>query len=849
MTTEQYEKHIAAVCDQIVAKANAGAVIDPAAVNARLEARNPANWPIHALCAKLRVPGFHGPRHEPALASAAAVRVKMVREIQNVIDKILTWHRSGSGDAGAAGLHFAMHVDVGLGKSSAVRREVHRFISEARAAGSPHRVLWLVPHHRLADETLKEFRLLGIKAVVWRGRDTIDPVSGQTMCRDLDAINEAQAVHADVGKTVCGTQGGPQCPFRGGCQYLQQKQAAASADVIIAANNALFVPIPISVSDFGFVVVDEGFWQRGVQKKRDISLSSLASDIRRNPVLANGATDPSGTIKLYGWCTIVERAAAAAADNEFLTSASFNGLLTIADAQAAAKLEWARKVDTTRLLRPTMSAADREAALDKAAVNRTLSRRAEMWRAIEAMFSGAEDGRLQKIEQRSSSGVQAKLALYGRRQVHEDIARLPILHLDATLALDQVRAFLPHMRLTASLRAATPHQHVTQVLPTVDKKGLPTGGFGKTSVLPTEGGTAEDRRRARRIRNIRDYIRLQVGDGTGLVITYHGAEAEFAGIPGVDVAHFNAIAGLDSFGSVDCLFVIGRPLATEHTHRDHAVALTGMHPEITELTDVVDYILMRDGRGEPMSRKGFVDPSLESIRRAITDAEVIQAVGRARGVNRTADNPARIFVLNDVVLPFSVDTLTSWREITPDVVEKMLGRGAALLSPSDACRVYPDLFCSEEAAKKALRRAQVTRGQTPIITTYMDLSPSAFLIRYQARGARQKKREALCMPGRIDWLRDQLEQVHGPLACFEVTGMQAPVNHEKDAEDFTDEPTATTAIIDLAETRRNRCHAATEQAPQYAVSMGETIREWSNARLASLSYTRVQVETHPQKAA
>uniref|UniRef100_UPI002589007D hypothetical protein n=1 Tax=Acidiphilium sp. TaxID=527 RepID=UPI002589007D len=181
MTTEQYEKHIAAVCDQIVAKANAGAVIDPAAVNARLEARNPANWPIHALCAKLRVPGFHGPRHEPALASAAAVRVKMVREIQNVIDKILTWHRSGSGDAGAAGLHFAMHVDVGLGKSSAVRREVHRFISEARAAGSPHRVLWLVPHHRLADETLKEFRLLGIKAVVWRGRDTIDPVSGQTM--------------------------------------------------------------------------------------------------------------------------------------------------------------------------------------------------------------------------------------------------------------------------------------------------------------------------------------------------------------------------------------------------------------------------------------------------------------------------------------------------------------------------------------------------------------------------------------------------------------------------------------------------------------------------------------------
>ncbi|WP_205408984.1 hypothetical protein, partial [Acidiphilium sp. JA12-A1] len=205
------------------------------------------------------------------------------------------------------------------------------------------------------------------------------------------------------------------------------------------------------------------------------------------------------------------------------------------------------------------------------------------------------------------------------------------------------------MRLTASLRAATPHQHVTQVLPTVDKKGLPTGGFGKTSVLPTEGGTAEDRRRARRIRNIRDFIRLQVGDGSGLVITYHGAEAEFAGIPGVDVAHFNAIAGLDAFGVVDCLFVIGRPQASPEAHRAIVVALTGKHPTTTEMAPMIDHILMRDGRGEPISRTGFVDPSLESIRRAITDAEVIQAVGRARGVNRTADNPARIFVLNDVV--------------------------------------------------------------------------------------------------------------------------------------------------------------------------------------------------------
>ena len=534
MTPAQYEKHIAAVCDQIGAKSNAGEVIDPAAINARLEAGNPANWPVNALCAELGVPGFYSPRYEPALGTAKDVRAEMGREIHGIIDKILTWHRSESGDAAAAGLHFAVQVDTGLGKSFAARQEVARFVREARAHGNPYRVLWLVPHHRLSDETLDEFRRLGITAIVWRGREATDPGTGETMCRAPDEVKEARHVHADVEQTVCGTLGDPQCPFRSTCQYQHQKHALGAADVIIAANNALFAAIPISMSDLGLVIVDEGFWQRGIPKPRDIALSSLASDVRSAPVRENGAVDPNGTTKLYGWSTLVEHAAAATADNEFLPAAAFKGL-TVADARAAAKLEWARKVDTAGLFWPTMDATAREAALDQAGVNATLARRADMWRAIEAMLSCEEDSRLQKVTEKSSSGSQSKLVLYGRHKVHEDIAMLPILHLDATLALDQVRVFLPHMRLVTSLRAVTPHQHITQVLSTVDKESLPTGGFGKTSILSFGTNAAEHRRRIRRNRNIRDFIKLQVGSGTGLVITYQGAESEFDDIPGTTV--------------------------------------------------------------------------------------------------------------------------------------------------------------------------------------------------------------------------------------------------------------------------------------------------------------------------
>ena len=40
-----------------------------------------------------------------------------------------------------------------------------------------------------------------------------------------------------------------------------------------------------------------------------------------------------------------------------------------------------------------------------------------------------------------------------------------------------------------------------------------------------------------------------------LVITYKDVEAAFAGIPGVETAHYNAIAGLDDFELITFLVI------------------------------------------------------------------------------------------------------------------------------------------------------------------------------------------------------------------------------------------------------------------------------------------------------
>ena len=67
----------------------------------------------------------------------------------------------------------------------------------------------------------------------------------------------------------------------------------------------------------------------------------------------------------------------------------------------------------------------------------------------------------------------------------------------------------------------------------------------------------------------------------------------------------------------------------------------------------------------PLPGEVHVDPTAEAIRWSICEAELIQAMGRGRGVNRTAEKPLQIDLLTDVVLPVTVSELIGWRDLRP----------------------------------------------------------------------------------------------------------------------------------------------------------------------------------------
>ena len=106
------------------------------------------------------------------------------------------------------------------------------------------------------------------------------------------------------------------------------------------------------------------------------------------------------------------------------------------------------------------------------------------------------------------------------------------------------------------------------------------------------------------------------------------------------------------------------------------------------------------------------DSRVEAARWAICEAQLVQAIGRARGVNRTADNPLKIDILTNIVLPIEVDEVTTWEGIQPGPLEVMRAGGAVPSTYADMAAAYPDLFPSGGAARNAIDRKNP--AQNPI---------------------------------------------------------------------------------------------------------------------------------------
>jgi hypothetical protein len=357
---------------------------------------------------------------------------------------------------------------------------------------------------------------------------------------------------------------------------------------------------------------------------------------------------------------------------------------------------------------------------------------------------------------KTENGVVRVVRTRGIRKVAEQYL-VPTLIMDATLPDRSIlEKWFPSVVVVGNIEVPMPHAVIRQVLGApVSKKKL---------------GSERNLKAVRRLLLQRH---IETGRGKVLVIAQKDIETALKakGLPPtIAVEHFNAIAGLDGYKDVALLIALGRTQPEPAVVEEDAGALSGVEavkaqvkPNQSRWYDKeVRGIRLRDGSGVAVSADVHPDPLAEAVRQQICEAELVQAVGRGRGVNRTADTPLAIDIVGDVVLPLTVDEAVEWE--APSLEVEMAIEGVWLASPVDMSRAWPQVWSTPQAAKDWLQRKMVV---FPLIEE--SYQGKVYHLRYQPCGLKQRWRAAWVDPGVVPDARAWLEARLGPLAGFEIT--------------------------------------------------------------------------------
>jgi hypothetical protein len=137
---------------------------------------------------------------------------------------------------------------------------------------------------------------------------------------------------------------------------------------------------------------------------------------------------------------------------------------------------------------------------------------------------------------------------------------------------------------------------------------------------------------------------METGRARTLVICQEKFE-HWLKLPGdIEVKHFNDVSGLDLYRDVRLLIIVGRTAPGPRAMEALAAALSGRQPNLVNGEGFVWYptikrgISLLDGRGIETTGDQHPDQLVESRRWQVHEGELIQALGRGRGINLTERN-------------------------------------------------------------------------------------------------------------------------------------------------------------------------------------------------------------------
>ncbi|GLS33795.1 hypothetical protein SAMN04488498_12381 [Mesorhizobium albiziae] len=663
-------------------------------------------------------------------------------------------------------------VSPGVGKTETMLRVVAEFADML----ADKRVLVFTPDNSLTGEMhARAKKILPESLNVRFRRGRTDTKLGPAPCHK--EMHEKAALIQSKGGSVADMLC-PVCPHREGCEWLSYK-ADKAPGVVILPNNYL---VHGGEDDGDIAVIDESFHQR-MTGETTVKLAEMTAYrcLPNLPEWERGWTLNSSArfSAQFDLRDARERLAIAFAHGVPSISRLRDLGISVGMANRAKTIEYGRhdglKSTLAKAVEEGFGAEElAEAIADTEKLYGPARGYASVWRAIETQLSRPtgrdtlngftlyRDGSL-KV------GFRKKLA----------VEKKPVLALDATGDARLLRLGLPTLARVDEIAVEAPH---TRVIQATDAKNSKTA-----LVTADEDGETVRAAKATKRRKLMEVVERLSGPEKKSVgfISYKGVQDSEEVRDAVSrlraqgrnvlTGHFGALRGQNMMEHVDVLVIAGRQLPDARDVEGLAGALFYDQPEAVAAGGIGTtgrFYMLRGGELVEGLAEEHTDPTVEKVRRQITEAELIQAIGRGRGVRRGVSDPLTVVVLGSTPIPgVIVDELVKTEDLEPGRVELLWAReGAYLENARQAFAAFPGVWDTEENARKDYQR----RGEVGDISLYYNFpsremsptSPAAVL--YQRSGAGQKPAKAwfhlALVPDPRKWLEERL----GPLAKFEI---------------------------------------------------------------------------------
>jgi putative DNA primase/helicase len=674
-------------------------------------------------------------------------RKSLAAEIEKAVNKL--W--AGRDDAMPPAI--ALKVSLGVGKTHEAIKQAVRHVEQERG-----NVVIAVPTHKLGGEIVERVRAAGggIEVAVWRGREADDPEAvPDKMCRDIDAVKGVQRIGGDPQTMVC-IKGDKRCAFADVCGY--QRQRKQKGQIWIVTHQALFAQKPETIPTPSLVIIDESFHGAGLNGTSGHPVLVSEYQIARRPAApGNDFKSADLAAELFP----IRKKLAAVLEAQELgplsRQALIDGGLTADECIGAGKNEWRRRSQPN--IWPGMAPTARQKAINAVQENSEIPRMARMWRLLAELLQRDDiklSGRLSVAEKSDGGATYRGLRLLWHDEIRAGW-KAPTLHIDAIMQLDLIRPFLPNIELQASIKAAAPHQHLTQYV---------SRSFAKASLKKDDQVDQVWHWCLAKARKV---------GGKWLVVVQKAVEEsirERHAVPDfISLAHHNAVAGQDKWKDVTGLIAVGRTQPPVDAVARAAGALSGKVEEVSVARDGwysqrVGTLADATGNAITLDIDTAGDGIAEAVRWSICEGQVENIIGRGRGVNRTEENPLEVHVLTNVPLEQQVDQVEEWRK--PSIDEQLFAKsGIWLSSAGDMAKVHGS---QRQAIRMARQRLDTESYKSSLYGNVSNLR----CVTYQLSGSGRAKQIAV-FDASVSDIEARLAETLGDLAyCGEQQDLNLP---------------------------------------------------------------------------